>query len=212
MSYKIFLSPSNQKHNYYKGVDTNESEQMKRVADYCRAALMRCGFDVMLQHDKDVWEKAEASDRFNSDLYIPIHSNACNGEVSGTRMFCYSKPGKGYDACLAIFNKLAPVTPGTSENIKVDPKLFEVYLPKAPTAYIEVDFHDVPSVARWIVDNAQLIGEKIAEGVCDYFGVRYNPPVLYRVQVGAFSNKENAAKYLKEVQTHYPNAFIVEVK
>ena len=31
---------------------------------------------------------------------------------------------------------------------------------------------------------------------------------LYYVQVGAFSVKENAEKYLKEVKKHYPNAFI----
>ena len=33
---------------------------------------------------------------------------------------------------------------------------------------------------------------------------------LYRVQVGAFSSKENAEKFLKEVQKHFPDAFIKE--
>ena len=33
---------------------------------------------------------------------------------------------------------------------------------------------------------------------------------LYRVQVGAFSNKENAEKLLKELQKTYPDAFIKE--
>lgn len=33
---------------------------------------------------------------------------------------------------------------------------------------------------------------------------------LYRVQVGAFSSKENAEKFLKEVQKYFPDAFIKE--
>ena len=33
---------------------------------------------------------------------------------------------------------------------------------------------------------------------------------LYHVQVGAFSSKENAEKFLKEVQKHFPDAFIKE--
>ena len=35
----------------------------------------------------------------------------------GTRLFCYVIPGKGYDACKAVFNELAPLTPGTSETV-----------------------------------------------------------------------------------------------
>lgn len=33
---------------------------------------------------------------------------------------------------------------------------------------------------------------------------------LYRIQVGAFSEKENAENFLKDVRKHYPNAFITK--
>ena len=35
---------------------------------------------------------------------------------------------------------------------------------------------------------------------------------IYRVQVGSFSSKQNADNYLKQVQKHYPSAFIKKVE
>jgi N-acetylmuramoyl-L-alanine amidase len=109
---------------------------------------------------------------------VPIHTNGFDGKVSGTRMFCYSNSGEGYKACKAVFDVLAPITPGTSESITTRAELYEVKTPAAPTAYIEVDFHDVPDVAKWIIENTQEIGEAICKGICNYYGVAYQPPVV----------------------------------
>lgn len=84
----------------------------------------------------------------------------------------------------------------------------------APTAYIECEFHDVPSVAKWICEHTVEIGEAIAHGICNYFGVTYKTakpapaptpkPVtsdkLYRVQVGAYRVKANAEAMLAKLK------------
>ena len=219
MSKKVFLSPSNQYDNRYAYGNTTEGVQCGKIAEACKIALIRNGIDVMLMHDESMQEKCQASNAFGADLHVPIHTNAFNGTVSGTRMFCYSASGEGMKACKAIFNVLAPITPGTSENIKVDTSLYEVRTPNAPTAYIEVDFHDNPTSAKWIVENTTLIGETIAKGICNYFGIAYkaggsaSTPTekpasgeLYRVrktwkdaasQIGAFAILENAVKACK---------------
>ena len=58
------------------------------------------------------------------------------------------------------------------------------------------------------------IGEAIARGICDYFGVTYKAPEqpkpaqpakaaegkLYRVQVGAFASRANAEKMLQRLK------------
>ena len=217
MSKKVFLSPSNQYDNRYAYGNTTEGVQCGKIAEACKAALQRSGIEVMLMHDESMQEKCQKSDAFGADIHVPIHTNAANGNVSGTRMFCYSASGEGMKACKAIFDVLAPVTPGTSENIKVDTSLYEIRVPNAPTTYIEVDFHDNPTAAKWIVENTTLIGETIAKGVCNYFGITYKaggfPPSpkpvsgeLYRVrkswadaasQIGAFAVLENAIKVCK---------------
>lgn len=170
---KVFLSPSNQYDNRYAYGDTTEGVQCGKIAEACKAALERSGVTVKLMHDESMQEKCAASNAFGADLHVPIHTNAFNGTVSGTRMFYYAEGGEGQKACQAIFARLAPVTPGTSDNIRVDASLYEVRVPSAATAYIECEFHDNPTASKWIVENTGLIGETIARGICDYFGVTF---------------------------------------
>lgn len=218
MSKKVYLSPSNQTDNRYAYGNTTEAVQCGKIAEACKTALERSGVTVKLEHMPSMQEKCVNSNAFGADLHVPIHTNAFNGSVSGTRMFCYNSNGEGMKACKAIFEVLAPYTPGTSENIKVNADLYEVRVPAAPTAYIEVDFHDVPSVAKWIIENTTGIGEKIAEGICNYLGVAYKAPVtpsgdvLYRVQVGAFAVRENAEKMLAKLKAAGFDGFITTVE
>lgn len=173
MAKKVYLSPSDQSNNAYAYGNTTEAVQCGRIAEATKTALERNGVQVEIGHMISMAEKCTRSNKFGADLHVPIHTNAFNGSVSGTRMFCYNTTGDGYKACKAIFNQLAPVTPGTSENIKVNTELYEIRVPAAPTTYIEVDFHDVPSVAKWIIENVEAIGEAIAHGICDYFGITF---------------------------------------
>ena len=219
MEKRVYLSPSDQKSNTYAVGNTNEAVQCGRIAEACKTALERNGVKVMVGQYDTMANRCKASDAFKANLHVPIHTNAFNGKTSGTRLFCYKmdKDSEGYKAAKTIFDVLAPLTPGKSENIKANPKLFEVKTPAAPTAYVEVDFHDDPEVAQWIIDNTKLIGETIAKGICNYLGVAFKETVkpvtsntIYRIQLGAFSVKANADAYLREVQKTYPEAFLVK--
>lgn len=210
MAKKIYLSPSDQTANKYAYGNTTEAIQCRKIADACEVALKRCGFEVKNNKTDSMEDRCRESNNWGADLHVPIHTNAFNKSVTGTRLFCYDEDGEGYKACEAVFNVLAPFTVGTSENVKEYPSLYECRVPKAPTVYIEVDFHDVAAVAKWIIENVEEIGEKIAEGICNYYGVKYvakvvEKPVeetkeLYRVQVGAYSVKANAEKLLAKLK------------
>ena len=176
MSKKIFLSPSNQSDNTYAYGNTNEAVQCGRIADAAKAALVRCGFEVKVNHMGTLAEKCKESNAWPADLHIPIHTNACNGTVSGTRMFYYAEGSNSQKACQAIYDVLAPLTPGKSENTRAYPGLYEMNLTTMPSVYIEVDFHDVPEVAKWIIENVVAIGEAICRGVCNYYGASYVLP------------------------------------
>lgn len=219
MDKRVYLSPSDQKSNTYAVGNTTEAVQCGKIAEACKTALERSGVKVMVGQYDTMANRCKASDAFKANLHVPIHTNAFNGKTSGTRLFCYKmdKDSEGYKAAKAIFDMLAPLTPGKSENIKANPKLFEVKTPAAPTAYVEVDFHDDPEVAQWIINNTELIGETIAKGICNYLGVTFKEVMksvksntIYRIQLGAFSVKANADAYLKEVQKIYPEAFLVK--
>lgn len=219
MAKKIFLSPSDQTSNRYAYGNTSEAIQCGKIAVSLEGALTRCGFAVRLVHYQDMATKCANADAWGADLYIPIHTNACNGEVSGTRIYTYDNTGEGRKAGLFVYRNLAPLTPGTSDNISADASLYEIRKPAAPTVYCECEFHDVPETARWIVTHTKTIAEAICRGVCEYFGVPYKAPdeaprteTLYHVQVGAFKDRKNAEKMLKSVKDCGFEAFIKEEK
>lgn len=173
MTKKVYLSPSNQTNNRYAYGNTTEAVQCGKIAEACRVALVRCGIEVKVGQYDTMANRCAASNAFGADLHVPIHTNAFNGQVRGTRMFCYSSNGEGMKACKSIFAVVAPLTPGTSENIKVNSELYEVRVPAAPTAYIECEFHDNAESAKWIVEHTTELGEAIAHGICNYFGITY---------------------------------------
>lgn len=218
MAKKIYLSPSDQNRNLYAYGNTNEMVQCCRIADACEMALKRCCFEVINNQTDEMEERVAESNVWGADLHMPIHTNGFNGVVAGTRIMSYDLSGDGYKASVAVLNALAPVTPGTSENVSARPSLYEIRYANAPTVYVEAEFHDVPKIAKWIIENVVLIGESIAKGICAYFDVPYIEPAakqedetIYRVQVGAFRERANAENLQKSLKNDGYDAIVVEV-
>lgn len=219
MAKRIYLSPSDQDANYYAYGGTNEMVQCRKIADACEAALKRCGFEVINNKTDTMEERVAESNRWDADLHVCIHTNAHNGVTTGTRIFASNLSNEGYKASKAVFDVLAPKTPGTSESVSAYPALYEIRMTTAYCVYVEADFHDVPKMAKWIIENVVLIGEAIAEGICNYYGVKFVAPaaekesdVIYRVQVGAFRNPENADNMLETLKKAGFDGFIVKGK
>ncbi|MBQ0038143.1 MAG: fibronectin type III domain-containing protein [Clostridiales bacterium] len=170
---RIYLSPSDQTENAYASGNTTEAVQCRRIADALKSALTRCGFSVINNKYDTMEDRVEESNNWGADLHVPLHTNAFNGEVSGTRIFSYDTGGNAYQCAKKIYHYLAPLTPGDSDNISTYPTLYEVRNSVAPCVYIESEFHDVPDVAKWIISHTEHIGEAICHGICDYFGTAY---------------------------------------
>ena len=217
---KVYLSPSCQYDNAYAYGNTTEAVQCIKIANACKTALERCGISVKMPSDNSLVNRCAESDKWGADLHVPIHTNAFDGKLGGTRVFFYKPDSSGYDAAKAIYSTLCPLTPGKSDNLTQNKILYELKYPKAPAVYVEAEFHDVAAYAKWIIDHTTLIGEAICSGICAYFGATYkyqadsadNKPacnVLYRVQTGAFSKKGNAENYCADIKKAGFDAFIV---
>lgn len=217
---KIYISPSSQTENKYIVGNTTEAEQCRKIAAYLATALQRCDFDAVAGLGGDMYKRVRESDNYGADLHLPIHTNAYNKKVQGTRIYCYDTTGEGYKASKAIMATLAPITPGSSDSINAKKNLYEIRKPKAPTAYIEVGFHDNAVEALWIIDNTEAIAEAICKGICKHYGKPYvapvldsTPNVLYRVQLGSFTNRSNAEALQKRLTDKgFPNSVIVKVE
>ena len=107
---------------------------------------------------------------------MPIHTNALYGKSMGTQIF-HNGSGISSRAARAIMDVLAPLTPGSgSDSVRANKKLYEIRNSNAPTAYIEVAFHDNKTEAKWIVNNTDKIAEAICKGICKTYGVTYVAP------------------------------------
>lgn len=215
MSKKIYLSPSMQSANLYKTGNTNEMIECNKIAEQVKIALSRCGFDVKkASQGQSMTDSIKESNAWNSDLHIPIHTNAYNGAVTGgTLVMIYSNEAKNKQAGEAILNAVAPISPGPDYALRVNSGLAELNSTSAIAVYLEIEFHDTESGANWIINNTKTIGEAICRGVCNYYGIAYIPEntndKLYRVQVGAFKEKSNAENLVKMLKSQgYGDAFI----
>ena len=170
---KIYLSPSSQPANVYAGLDTNEQEVCRDIARELATDLKRCGFEVKCGDYGTMYDRVKESNEWKADLHMPIHTNAFDGKVSGTRLMALDLTGTGYKVCQAVMEPLDKITPGTSSNITANPGLYEIKAAVAPTCYVEVDFHDVPKVAKWLTENKAQIGAAICQGICRYYNTDY---------------------------------------
>lgn len=221
----IYISPSSQPANTYAVGNTNEQEQCRKIAAALEKELDRCGFNSKAGLSGTMYTRVAESNAMGADLHLPIHTNACDGKVAGLRIFVYKKGGEAEKIAKAIDAELAPITPGTSDGISAQPQLYEVKNSKGLCVYIEVGFHDNKEEAKWIIEHTQEIAVAIAKGLCNHYGVKYvaaeskpaevkpaESNVFYRVQVGAYNEKANAEKMLKQLKVAGFDGFIVEVK
>lgn len=170
--YKVFISPSNQTGNVYAGIDMNEADNCRAIANLLADCLLNAGIEVCMPNPGSSMSCAVAnSNEFDPDLHICIHTNAYNGRVFGTRLFTYASSGVAFDCAKVIFDGLCELIPDGSNAMKQSPGLYELKNTVAPAVYVEVDFHDVPDRAKWLVDNRELIACNIATSICEYFGI-----------------------------------------
>ena len=210
MSKKIYLSPSNQDGNLYAYGNTNECEQCSRIADAAKDALERCGFSVKkAAKGQDMNVSINESNSWGADLHIPIHTNAGGG--SGTMCMVFSKTPENMRFAEPIYEAVQSVTPGKIEyGIREYPQLAEINSTRAVAVYVEADFHDNARIAKWITENTVTIGEAIAKGICNAYGVPYKDS-FYRVQIGAYNSRKSAEALLEKVRAAgFENAFIAE--
>ena len=209
---KIYLSPSSQSNNACSGGDT-EAKHCRAIAESAKKYLVKNGYSVKLASSSlDVSGRIKDSNNWGADVHIPIHTNAGGGD--GTLVMCYTgcssnKYVKG------IYNAVASVSSGKDDGVKVRTDLAEITGTKAMCVYVECEFHDTHG--EWIDQNTDALGKAIAKGICTAEGKAFSDATvitkptaatgLYKVQVGAYAEKENAETMVKKVKSKGFDAF-----
>lgn len=204
MATKIYLSPSSQTNNACSGGDT-EATHCRKIAQSAKAYLEKNGYEVKLASSSlDVSGRVKDSNNWGADVHIPIHTNAGGGD--GTLVMCYTGCSSN-KYVKNVYNALASISPGKDDGVKVRTNLAEITGTKSMCVYVECEFHD--TYGAWIDKNTDALGKAIAKGICQAEGKSFTDATiiskpsgsestgLYKVQVGAFTEKKNAEDTVK---------------
>lgn len=201
-----------------------ESEMNWKLHNLLKKYLEEYGVEVTTTRsdpDKDLALEARGKASKGCDLFISIHSNACDTESVDYPVVIVPLNGKGN----TIGQKLADCvtsTMGTKQKGKVVTKqgnngdYYGVIRGAVSVGtvgiIIEHSFHTNTSATKWLLNNSNLdkMAKAEADTIAAYYGLSKND-VLYRVQVGAFRNRNYAEDLKKKLNADGYDAFIVEV-
>ena len=141
---------------------------MYKVADFLKAV----GHEVQTVQCNELYEIADLSNAFESDLFVSLHCNAAeNREAKGTETFCYSCGGSGEKLATAIQSQIVNSMGTVDRGVKT--ANFAVLRDTdCPAVLVEAAFISNEDDERLLMDDGKLneFARAIARGITDYIG------------------------------------------
>ena len=200
--------------------NTKEKDLNLSIALACRDVLEKHGVSVRMSRTKDeddnISEEIRECNAYAPDLAIDIHNNAGGGD--GAEVFHSHLGGKGKTLAENILAEIVKVGQNSrGAKIRKNSQGNDYYgfirSTTCPAVIVECAFVDNATDREILATEGkrQKMGEAIAKGILKTLGIdiQGEAGTIYRVQVGAFSNKATAEKLKKELAGKGYEAVIV---
>ena len=216
-----------------KALDPNETREWwlnDRICDYVESYLKDYeGYKLLRLDDSDdgavnvpLADRVKAANNFGADFYLSVHHNAGINGGSGGGIVVYVHPNSSTTSREwqgALYDALIDHTglKGNRTQPKAEGNYYVLKHTKMPAVLLELGFMDSKTDVPIILTNeyAQQCAKAIVEVIVAKGKLTKKPvkeeSVLYKVQVGAFSKKENADKLLAELKAKGYQGYIVRV-
>ena len=206
-----------------------EKNDTLRLAKLVQAAFERCGVQTVMTRTSDVYlslaDRTNLENRSGCDLAVSLHRNSASADACGVEIWLHhAAPASYVQWAQLVLKELQAV--GISKNRGVK----KGYIgdtnadyavnrdTKAPSMMIELGFISNAGDNRDYDAKLTQYAEAIVKGCCSWKGVAYQAPngetpqgkTLYRVQVGAFQNRENAQRMKEQLEKDGYTAFITQ--
>lgn len=175
------------------------------------------GIDVVYTRTEDIYqtpfEKASLANEAGADYFISFHRNSSpeDNQYQGVEVLLYDKKGVKYDMAENILGALGEL--GFREiGVKERPGLVVLRRTNMPALLVETGFLNSDSDNTLHDEKFNEIAEAIAGAILGTLtGETIEDPLYYRVQTGAFRNRENADRMLYRLEEQgYPSYIIKE--
>lgn len=201
-----------------------ESTEARKVKDEVCKILKSQGhivYDCTVdngENQSDVLSKiVKKCNATNAELNVSIHFNSgandnCgNGKTTGTEVLVYSKESRAFSYADRVCKSIASLG-FKNRGVKVNTSLYVLRKSSAPCILIECCFvDDKDDVALYDYKKmAKAIVEGILNKVIETKEEKTSNKTIYRVQVGAYSKKENAIAMQKKLKDAGFDAFITK--
>ena len=181
----IYLSPSTQENNLYVNGGTEE-EWMNRLADAMVPYLVASGIQYVRNTPQmTAGSSITASNQGRFDLHLALHSNAAPdgryGQIRGIIVYYFPGSVQGKRAAQIVADNLKTIYP-LPNLVRAEPTtaIGEVRRVRAPSAFIELGYHDNSDDAVWIKNNIDAAARNIVLSLTEFFGIPFLTPTAPR--------------------------------
>lgn len=189
-----------------------EKDDVLRLTMAVGDILSNAGYRVLYTRTTDVYEspiqKANEANNANADLFVSIHrnSNPTPNSASGVEVLVYDASGLKLEIAEAITEELSKVG-FVDLGVKERPNLIVLRRTRMPALLVEVGFINSNADNQLFDAEFNAIAKGIADGIINTVENYEGTPGSgkYRVQVGAFRNRNNANRLFNElIAQDYP--------
>ena len=182
--------------------------------------LQNSGLDVYYTRTEDIYQtpyqKAMAANESGADFLVSLHRNSSEypNQYTGVETLIYDKDGEKAEIAEDINEELENI--GFRNNgVKIRPGLVILRRSKMPAVLVESGFINSEEDNRLFDEEFDRIADGIADAILKNFSLTgeeetEQEETYYRVQTGAYRNRENAVRQQEKLTEEGYPAFLLE--